>query len=66
MEHADACKNLSTQNRPWGKTWGNSFRIPVDKVVRVQMKNPQGIHRFSAASIKHIDEPGWHADGGGL
>ena len=29
-------------------------------------RNPQGIHRLSAATIKHITDPGWHADGGGL
>ena len=28
--------------------------------------NPQGIHRLSAAAIKYIADPGWHADGGGL
>jgi integrase len=29
-------------------------------------RHPQGIHRLSAAAIKFIDQPGWHADGGGL
>ena len=29
-------------------------------------RNPQGIHRLSAAAIKYINDPGWHADGGGL
>ena len=29
-------------------------------------RNPQGIHRLSAATIKYITAPGWHADGGGL
>lgn len=29
-------------------------------------RNPQGIHRLSAAAIKYIADPGWHADGGGL
>ena len=25
-----------------------------------------GLHRLSAAAVKHLDRPGWHADGGGL
>jgi len=28
--------------------------------------DPQGIHRLSAAAVKYITAPGWHADGGGL
>ncbi len=48
--------------------WGLAPRIPLRNVVRVLMKfhNPQGIHRLSAAAIKYIADPGWHADGGGL
>lgn len=30
------------------------------------MRNPQGLHRLSATSVKAISKPGWHADGGGL
>ncbi len=26
----------------------------------------KGLHLLSAAAIKHINQPGWHADGGGL
>ncbi len=26
----------------------------------------RGLHRLSAAAVKHLDRPGWHADGGGL
>jgi integrase len=29
-------------------------------------RHPHGLHRLSAAAIKFISEPGWHADGGGL
>ena len=25
-----------------------------------------GLHRLSAAAVKHLSRPGWHADGGGL
>jgi integrase len=32
----------------------------------VAFRNPQGIHRLSAAAIKYITDPGWHSDGGGL
>jgi integrase len=32
----------------------------------VSSRHPQGIHRLSAAAIKHVTAPGWHADGGGL
>jgi len=28
--------------------------------------DPQGIHRLSAAAVKYLTAPGWHADGGGL
>jgi integrase len=27
---------------------------------------PQGLHRLSAAAIRYLETPGWHADGGGL
>ncbi len=29
-------------------------------------RNPQGLHRLSAAAIKYLNDPGWHSDGGGL
>lgn len=32
----------------------------------MRSRNSQGIHRLSAAAIKHISESGWHGDGGGL
>jgi integrase len=31
-----------------------------------RVRNPQGIHRLSAAAVKNIRAAGWHADGGGL
>lgn len=32
----------------------------------MRARNPQGIHRLSAAAIKYLNAPSWHADGGGL
>ncbi len=29
-------------------------------------REPQALHRLSAAAVKTITTPGWHTDGGGL
>ena len=48
----------------WGRTWGDDFEPTLKKSdAHVAIRNPQGIHRLSAAAIKYITEAGRHADG---
>lgn len=51
----------------WGKSWGKSLQLPETACVETMTTHTtRTLHRLTATGIKHLSQPGWHNDGGGL